>query len=159
MVAINENKKVYHVWGKSDAKSFGDIFDVQYINGGHYQKVWIGEQDGKSKKYVGNTILFQLSKNTYMYVGDNVIEFHTKTPVQHFSSIMQSNGPNPYAITKDDVYLFGYLYVVLPKKEFTKDQLQDPWKAYYQNKRTEQDNMSNYTIYYLKQGILKTKRF
>lgn len=68
------------------------------------QKVFIGAS--KTGKRKGNTILLKVgSGNKYVYIGTNVKQFTTLSPiVSYFSPVGNSDVPYPYAIDKDDTY-------------------------------------------------------
>lgn len=77
----------------------------------------------------GNSLLFRIGKNKYVFVGHLVLEFTTKDPIQEFHSMIGRNDvPYPVAIGTENVYFMlddskhkepRHKYVYVPKKDFT----------------------------------------
>lgn len=73
-----------------------------------YIKIWIGRSPknkmtkfsgGFGRLFNGNSILIQISDTKYMFVGQEIFEFHTKYPIVSFLSPVGNNDvPYPFAI-------------------------------------------------------------
>ena len=114
-----------------------------------YQKIWIPkyvDPDIEDKKWgLGNSILIETTKNKYIYIGAQVLEFSTKTPIIEYQSPIENDDDStPYAKTKDSYIIFA------PKNHYrSKVKLQlkeidigneyknntNPYPKYYQTKR------------------------
>ena len=78
--------------------------------------------------YDGNTILIEITKNKYMYIGKNIYVFKTNEEITDYKSPMgNSDVPYPFAISKNYYYLL--LEKIYYKKELAKEQ--DPYGVYY----------------------------
>ena len=80
-----------------------------------YQEIYFGKVPSKIlndsiysyKK--GNTILFLIKPNKYIFIGDDIISFRTKDKILKFiSPIGNSDVPYPYAIGEKYTYLLVY---------------------------------------------------
>jgi hypothetical protein len=74
-----------------------------------YEKVWVGEDECDKNFSKGNSILIQLTKNKYMFVGMEVITFTLKNKiVKYFSPIGNNDVPYPWFIDdKNNVYMLS----------------------------------------------------
>lgn len=100
------------------------------------KKIFIGKDEGKStysdlsgmskidaiKFSTGNSILLHLSKNKYVFIGHDLIEFTTNNDIiKNFYSIIGRNDvPYPFAI--GDKYIYGFVvpFGYISKKEYSK---------------------------------------
>ena len=56
-------------------------------------------------KYIGNSIILQLSKNKYVYIGHKVYEFSINdTIIKYYSIVGNSDVPYPLAVGENNVY-------------------------------------------------------
>ncbi len=79
-----------------------------------FQKVFIGKNTDifwcadkkKINDYLGNSILVQLSKYKYIYIGASIFEFTTKDEIIRYESPMGPNDvPYPYGVSEKYTYL------------------------------------------------------
>ena len=70
------------------------------------KKIFIGKDRKLGKNFDGNSILLQLSKNKYVYIGSWIYEFVTKDDsiVAYFSKVGNSDVPYPVALGEKNVY-------------------------------------------------------
>lgn len=76
-------------------------------------KVWVGDHlygltDDIYKVgiFMGNSILLQLTRKKYVYVGSKLYEFTTDKPIIQYYSYMGNSGvPYPIAVSTDTIYL------------------------------------------------------
>lgn len=106
-----------------------------------FHRVWIGKSPriemtekafhgGYGPTFDGNSILFDLSDNTYMFVGDSVQLFQTKSPiVRYVSPVGQNDVPYPYAVDKDGAYYLIVESVKVKSREIAKGS--NPYDWYY----------------------------
>ena len=75
---------------------------------------------GVGRAFDGNTVLLKVKSedNTYIYVGDYIMEFHTPKPIiEYYSPVGNNDVSYPVALTEDDVYFMIYNSCI-SKKEF-----------------------------------------
>ena len=70
------------------------------------KKIYIGKDRKLGKKFDGNTILLQLSKDKYVYIGDWIYEFVAKDDriVAYYSQVGNSDVPYPVALGEKNAY-------------------------------------------------------
>ncbi len=78
----------------------------------------------------GNTILLQTAKNTYVYVGERVVEFQMTDPVVAYRSRLgNSDVPYPYVVGAQNTYfLFMKNMKYLPNLSITDE---DAYRTFY----------------------------
>lgn len=153
LVCINEKDNTFDVWVEEgqlkSSYSFSNMYLKKLINSAKYSKVWVGDEMAyyRDQKWFtkrvpyasGNSILFEIGKNKYLLAWESVVRFSTNTPINMFRSIIGNNDtPDPFAISRDDVFLFDD-FVKLPKRVFSKQDLQNPVGAYHKR----QNNIIN----------------
>lgn len=78
-----------------------------------YERVFIGDNKLNIKEYIkkgkfrGNSILLNIDKNNYIYIGSEIYKFKTidGLPITDFySPVGNSDVPYPYAVSKEKVY-------------------------------------------------------
>lgn len=85
---------------------------------------------GYGRKFDGNTILFDMGDNTYMFVGDRVSLFKSNSPIVRFvSPVGQNDVPYPYALDESGTYYLIVESVKVKSLEISKDS--DPYLWYY----------------------------
>jgi len=98
---------------------------------------WKSKVDDDMWWHGGNTLLFQISKRTFMHVGNCIYTFHLppKDDVLSFVSLMGPNAvPYPYAVGRVNTYLFDS-YGTAPSSFISNRLLkkgQDPYDQYYE---------------------------
>lgn len=76
-----------------------------------FRRVFIGKSNESAvfsgPEYDGNSILFELDRNEYLFVGDHIFRFHTAHPLRKFvSPVGRNDVPYPFAVdTKGDYYI------------------------------------------------------
>ena len=70
------------------------------------KKIFVGKDTKLGSKFDGNSILLQLSKNKYVYIGSWIYEFVTKDDhiVAYYSHVGNSDVPYPVALGEKNVY-------------------------------------------------------
>jgi hypothetical protein len=82
--------------------------------------------------FSGSSILVEIKKNSYIFIGTKIIEFNTLEPIVEFHSIMgNSSVVYPFALTNNYAYLM--LKNVFLKHDFGD---KDPYDVYYNFKKT-----------------------
>lgn len=105
----------------------------------NYEKIFIGDNLLKDKryaprvKYLGNSILVQVTPEKYIYIGSEIYSFSPKkddTIVSYYSPVGNSQVPYPYALGEN------YAYFMLDKKVvdmYLIDPKKDGYAQYYMN--------------------------
>jgi len=106
-------------------------------------KIFIGKSElipmtkhsgGYGKYFDGNSILLQIKKNRYVYIGDTIYEFDTNdTIVEYFSPVGNNDVPYPVAFSEKNVYFMGDREFI-PLDKFpvlTKKERMDAYSYYY----------------------------
>ena len=89
---------------------------------------------GFGRRYLGNSILLQVSKNKYIFIGYKIYSFLTNVQIVKFvSPVGNSTVPYPYAINSK-----GYYYFMLANKSIDvaivpRGFKNDPYDYYYSN--------------------------
>jgi hypothetical protein len=86
---------------KEKKESYSHIFDKSY------KTIFVGTDRGKAY-HKGNSILLQLAKGHYMFIGWNIYEFHTvdnEDIDKYYSPVGNSDVPYPYAAGKNNTYI------------------------------------------------------
>ena len=111
--------------------------EVRDINlSGKALKIWIGRSPripmtefsgGYGPKFYGNSILFQIGKNKYMFVGSEIFTFSLPSAVTQFSSpVGGSDVPYPWIRIST-----GWYYLMLEKVCFKSPKVQNPYYDVY----------------------------
>jgi hypothetical protein len=101
--------------------SFGNFPRNQYvihIKSYKVKNVFIGKgnSDSEDGPVPGNTVLLQVSKNKYIFVGGIIYEFEADDIVAYHSQIMGNDIPYPVALSKNNVYfLLDKVYIPIDK--------------------------------------------
>jgi len=97
----------------------------------HPKKVFVGK-DPKTGKDVGNSILLDMGKMEYIFIGWNVTKFKAKSKItKYVSPVGNSAVPYPYAIDEDGNYYLMLENVMLDGVS----RGEDPYRVYYQDKK------------------------
>ncbi len=109
-----------------------------------YKKIWIGKSlmddmtkfsGGYGKKFDGNSILVEVSENTYVFIGDKIFTFKTQYPIKKFlSPVGNSDVPYPFAIdTVNNIYLLVEDIIITPtkKNQSVFEKSENPYLKYY----------------------------
>jgi hypothetical protein len=102
------------------------------------EKIFIGKSPknkmtllsgGHGKKFDGNTILLQLKKHEYVYIGLEIYSFTTDSEIINYESPVGNNDiPYPYAIDQD-----GYYYLMIENVKLkVPEKYEDCYQYYYQ---------------------------
>lgn len=118
---------------KQNNKKSCETYDV-LVKTITYEHIFIGVGDDmgdngyKEDDIIGNSILVQINKQKYMYIGSTIFSFSTQDEIiDYFSPIGQNDIPFPYAIGKT------YTYLMAEKKYIHNEKLkvEDPYTQYY----------------------------
>jgi hypothetical protein len=124
------------------------MYSVRVLKPTAYVKAFVGKDPTmKGASFDGNSMLFDLGKNKYLFVGDKVCTMRPVSPIKEFvSPIGNSDVPYPYAV--DDAgrsYLMNE-GVVVPHADLAG---QDPYSAFFaqkQQKKYQLDHPMKCTI-------------
>lgn len=96
-----------------------------------FQHVFIGDNiKNKSLESIGNSILINMEKNVYIYIGQQIYKFDTKDIILDYKSPIGNNDvPYPYAIGGTYTYLLSEK-VYIKNSNLTN---KDPYRQYYDN--------------------------
>lgn len=128
---VSVYKKVYDRNDINDEGKYVHAFDKKY------KHIFIGDDPLKispywNKSFKGNSILLELSKGKYMFIGWDIYEFSTTDEImQYYSYVGNNDVPYPYAIGKTSSYLL--IDKMQIKNEYI-DVLSDLYGQYYNNK-------------------------
>jgi hypothetical protein len=78
----------------------------------NYVKCFVGKDNGiEPKKHHGNSILIQMNKTDYIYIGERIIMFKLDEQIVSFYSPIGNNDvPYPYAVGEKNTYLMIEYY-------------------------------------------------
>lgn len=115
------------------------------------KKIFIGKSP-KNKKFDGNSILIQLTKNSYTYIGSEIYSFKTDSEIiDYISPVGNNDVPYPYCIDSN-----GYHYLMLEKIKIKVPKSNDCYLYYYCAELLTPDlAFKRYPIFY--SGILEFK--
>tara|TARA_Y100000741_G_scaffold99113_1_gene73562 strand:- start:160 stop:939 length:780 start_codon:yes stop_codon:yes gene_type:complete len=83
-------------------------------------------------KFTGNSILLQITKNKYIFIGHIIFSFTSKSEIKKFVSPVGNNDvPYPYAIDIDGRYYLIIENVIIDKITNIKKYDNDPYDFYY----------------------------
>lgn len=123
MVSINPSNKEACIF-KFDENEFSDFSKFPKkkdytipITEFKYQKVFVGQSlkntltefgGGFGKSFLGNTILFLIEPNKYIFVSHKIYSFETNDIIiSFFSPVGNNDFPYPYAIGEKNVYFLN----------------------------------------------------
>jgi hypothetical protein len=126
-IIINDN----HIYIFSNSEGY-DILTYEIKN---YKNIFIGKNTKKYRIYdglfIGSSILVEIKKNTYIFIGNKITKFITNEPIIEFHSIMSNSSVvYPFALTNNYVYLM--IENVYLKRDFDDN---DPYEVYYDFKK------------------------
>ena len=129
-------------------------------------KIWIGRSPknkitlgggGFGKDFYGNSILLQITKNNYVFIGTSIFKFEHKNQIVKFvSPVGNSDVPYPFAIdNKNNCILFEEHIII---KDIPKKYSNDPYQFYYDNENQKnQNNQKKFSK--LKHKIIEKREF
>lgn len=146
LVYIDKNN--VSIYKKSDKYYIDDESEKDYDNAWMYIalvksykaiKVFIGKSPknkmtlfsgGYGAKFNGNTILIKMSKNKYIYIGEEIYSFETDNNIiKYVSPVGNNDAPYPYAIDNKGNYYLIIENVVI--KNVPKKYKNDPYDYYF----------------------------
>ena len=146
---VIDNKKVYiYKYKKYDEDSDTTLYSEKSIK---YEKknlfkcknIFIAKSPknprtifsgGYGAKFTGNSILLQITKNKYVFIGHIIFSFTSKSKIKKFvSPVGNSDVPYPYAIDIDGRYYLMIENVIIDKIKNIKKYDSDPYDFYYEN--------------------------
>ena len=136
-VIVNTSKKRFSVYERMKNDVIEEpMFATLTVKPTAFLKYWIGkdskDNDGAAFGH-GNSMLFQLTKKKYMFVGRYVFTFESEQIISYHSPIGGSDVPYPYAIGENNTYLMIEQVYVPNHSQKNKD----PYDDYYTNKTTK----------------------
>jgi hypothetical protein len=137
-VMVDEEKKVLTIFKEKENED--GKYEEKALCEKNYEKIFIGKSihnettdfsGAYGKKYNGNTILIKISQYKYMFIGDEISTFYSKSEIKtYFSPIGNNDVPYPYAIDDVDRYYLITENVILDK--IPKEYQEEPYDYYYQ---------------------------
>jgi hypothetical protein len=128
----NGSKKYKVIISDKNIYIFSNNFDCITIKN---KQIFIGKNTKKYSVYnglfSGSSILVEIKKNSYIFIGTKIIEFNTIEPIIEFHSIMSNSSVvYPFALTNNYAYLM--LNNIYLKRDFGD---KDPYNVYYNLKK------------------------
>jgi hypothetical protein len=121
-------KTELHSWGTT----YTGAYLTEVIAPTKYNKVFIGRDKSLGKDFDGNSVLVNVSGNAYVFIGHEVCGMIIDDEIIEYKSpVGNSDVPYPYAIGKNNTYLF-LDYVFTPNKSCNGNSI-DPYIQYYDN--------------------------
>ena len=132
-IVYDDGTKIQICKTKVNIETSNDLVMEKYLDI-KYKKIFVGK-DNKNKN-TGNSLLLQISKNKYIYVGSSIYMFQIDdTIISYKSPIGNSDVPYPYAIGTKYTYLMiekVYIDNEVLKGSFPKYiDTNDPYAKYY----------------------------
>ena len=146
---VVDNKKIYvYKYKKYDEDTDTTLYSEKSIK---YEKknffkcknIFIGKSPknkttifsaGYGSKFTGNSILLQIAKNKYVFIGHIIFSFTSKSEIKKFvSPVGNSDVPYPYAIDIDGRYYLMIENIIIDKITNIKKYGNDPYEYYYKN--------------------------
>jgi hypothetical protein len=133
----NGSKKYKVIISEKNIYIFSNNIDWIFEKHIHSQnkQIFIGKNTKKYSIYnglfSGSSILVEIKKNSYIFIGTKIIKFNTPEPIIEFHSIMgNSSVVYPFALTKN----YGYLILenIYLKRDFGN---KNPYDVYYKNNK------------------------
>ena len=102
--------------------------------------IWIGKSSGpphadhtksQAKLYIGNSILLQIARRRYVYIGDSIYEFDMEDEVEKYFSLIGNNDV-PYPVlrgSKNVYFMLDRKYI--PRCEFPDLHTDKEWENAY----------------------------
>jgi hypothetical protein len=118
------------------------------------RKIFIGKspkceltiKSGKhGNQYDGNTILLNINKNRYVFIGNEILMFTAFAKIKEYiSPIGENNIPFPYAVDeKNNTYLLTEKVVLM---NLTSPDYSNPYDYYYDNRNITSDESFKYSL-------------
>ena len=135
-IIIND-KNIYVFYDEPEYETL--VYNIK-----NYKNIFIGKNTKKyriyDKIYLGSSVLVEIKKNSYVFIGSSIIQFTTKEPIIEFHSIMGNNFVvYPFALTNDYAYLI--LENVYLERDFDDN---EPYEVYYDFKKKWNRKSYNY---------------
>jgi hypothetical protein len=121
------------------------------INVYHAEKIWIGVSPlnkmtefsgGHGERFNGNSILIKLENDKYIYIGDKIKEFNSKSPIVEYVSPVGNNCvPYPYAIDELGNYYLMIENTIIKNYTPSSKYNEDPYGYMYENQRHIREDM------------------
>ena len=125
----NKKIQIYSAKVTNDEVNYEkNVYNTKYTN------IYIGDDPSnitKNKKLSvkGNSILVHINKNKYLWIGMEILEVNIPEKILKFYSPVGNNDvPYPYAIGKENTFLF-LEKIKIDNKVLSKNE--DPYDAYY----------------------------
>lgn len=145
---VIDGKQVYvYKFKKYNKDTDTFLYSEKPIQNYTVKKVFIGKSNLSSDMYYpgsgydGNSILLQITKNKYVFIGDKIFSFTSKSEIKKYKSpIGNSMVSYPFAIDVDGRYYFlttspgPAIIDKIPQSSLKKDYHNDPFNFYFQNK-------------------------
>lgn len=102
------------------------------------EEIFVGENfaenpDADTKDPLrGNSVLLGMGNNNYIFIGNEMYEFRTKSPIEQFiSNVGRSAVPYPYAVTSERDAILFVEKTILTKWKFRIARRESPYKKWY----------------------------
>ena len=112
------------------------LYGVKVLKPTPYARAFVGK-DPTNPNFTGNSMLFDLGGNKYLFVGEKVFTFRPSSPIKKYvSPVGNSNVPYPYAVDSE-----GRSYLMIDEVVLARDLLespsQDPYEALAAMKKSD----------------------
>jgi hypothetical protein len=135
--------KELHIYGcnnidfKSESDKYQEYSYYEFIKKYNVKKVFIGNdpekiEDDYSAKHPGSSVVAEIGKNKYVFIGESVYEFETVSPITMFRSPI-GNSDVPYPFAQDDTFTYLMIEGVKLRNSDLSDVSNpfDPYGRYY----------------------------
>ena len=172
-VVVSGNK--VSIYEQPNRKDYDTIQDYTKLikTFSNVKKIFIGKDRKLGKAFDGNSILLQLSRDKYVYIGSWIYEFVTKDDsiVAYFSKVGNSDVPYPVALGEKNVYFMlepttrgtwrGKRVIgsgIVPRNAFPPNtDWEDAYTLFYGQR--EQEPLSKYAEKFHKMKVIKKRDF
>ena len=173
---VVDNKKIYvYKYKKYDEDTDTTLYyekSIKYEKKNFFKckNIFIGKSlknkttissGGYGAKFTGNSILLQITKNKYVFIGHKIFSFTSQSEIKKFvSPVGNSDVPYPFAIDVDGRYYLMIENVIIDKITNIKKYDNDPYEFYYNNRTlTNIQNPSESNILNIKKFYIGNKPY
>ena len=126
-----------HIDFKSESDKYQEYSYYEFIKKYNIKKVFIGNDPEKiegdySNTHPGSSIVGEIGKNKYVYIGESMYEFETESPITIFRSPIGNNDV-PYPFAQDNTFTYLMIEGVKLHNSDLRDVSKpfDPYGRYY----------------------------
>lgn len=125
-VVVNSSEKKVNIY-KRTKDDYDVIFEKDILMSFKYKQIFIGKSSNHTKEFDGNSILLYLGKDTYIFIGERILQFTYNIPIKSYASdVGNSDVPYPYAVDENGDVLFMLEMRLYKMVKYDKKQFNDP---------------------------------